>query len=76
MRLKQLHALLPDQTESALSRALEHDNVRAAVKDLDETLKHITLYQAIPHARADWEATRDELLTEIRMLTARINNEP
>ena len=76
MNCKELHALIPELSENTLSRALSHENVREAVYDLDESLKHLKSCQEKSAARKDWETTRDELLTEIRRLTQKLTNEP
>jgi Mn-dependent DtxR family transcriptional regulator len=74
MNCAELHALIPEQTERSLGRALEHARVRAAVDDLDVALNHIERCREGSPSRKDWEATRDELLDEIRRLAQRLND--
>jgi hypothetical protein len=72
MNCKELHALIPELSEDALSRVLSHENIREVVKDLDQSLRHLKRCQENSAARKDWETTRDELLAEIRRLTLRL----
>lgn len=76
MNCDQLHTLLPDLEKGAIARALEYESVRSAVRDLDVALRNVRISPAGSPALADWEATRDELLAEIRRLTLRLDRAP
>ncbi len=72
MNCRELHTLIPEYSEAALSRALRNENVREAVEDLDEALKHVALSPEKSPVRREWETVRDELLSEIRRLAQRL----
>ncbi len=74
MDCRELHTLIPEYSEAALSRALRNENVREAVEDLDEVLKHVALSPEKSPVRKEWETVRDELLSEIRRLTQRLSD--
>ncbi|KUJ78462.1 hypothetical protein AVO44_12145 [Ruegeria profundi] len=74
MNCRELHTLIPEYSEAALSRALRNKNVLEAVEDLDEALKHVALSPEESSVRKEWETIRDELLTEIRRLTQRLSD--
>lgn len=76
MNCEQLHALLPDLEESAIDRALQHERVRSAVRDLEVALRNLRTSPEGAPGHADWELTRDELLTEIRRLTLKFDRAP
>ena len=69
MTSEELHTLLPDLEQSAIARALQQERVRCAVRDLTIAQRKVRTSAAGSPALADWEATRDELLCEIRRLT-------
>ncbi len=72
MNCKELHSLIPEHSEAALALALRHENIREAVSDLDESLKHVADAPERSSARHEWETVRDELLSEIRRLVQRL----
>jgi uncharacterized membrane protein YccC len=74
MNCRELHTLIPEYSEAALSRALRNENVREAVEDLDEALKYLALSPEKSPVRREWETVRDELLSEIRRHTQRLTN--
>ena len=76
MNSKQLHQLIPEHSEAALLQALAHENVRAAVQDLNASLRHLQRCAEDPVERKDWETTRDELLSEISRLTRKFTDAP
>lgn len=76
MDLGELQRLLPDFDGDFLASAIERPGVRAAVKDLDVTLKELERCPADTRDRADWEETRKELLAEIRRLALRPVQKP
>lgn len=75
MKCEQVHELLPEYSEAALSRAMMHETVRTAVKDLGDTLKHLARHPERSPARSDWGTTRADLLSEIGRLTESLTNE-
>lgn len=65
----QLEELLPDLDTAALALACKHPSVRSAIADLAVAEAELARCAGSTRWKEDWEATKSELLDEIRRLT-------
>ncbi len=74
MERQHLQALLPELDTEALAFAFKHPSVRAAIADLALAEAELARCAGTTEWREDWEATKRELLDEIRRLTLSLSS--